>query len=69
MSHLEVKGSALTKNARNVLVWHRVKVQNYIFKFSQDISLSGNETLNSYLNIRKNINQLDTIFMYEVTKI
>ena len=53
MSHLEVKGSVLTKNARNILVCHRVKVQNYILKFSQDISLSANEILNSYLDIRK----------------
>ena len=52
MSHLEVKGIALTANARNVLVCHRVKVQNYIF----EISLSANEILSSYLDIRKNIN-------------
>jgi len=51
MSHLKVKGSALNKNARNVLVYHRVKIQNYISKFSQDISLSDNEILNSYLDV------------------
>jgi len=47
----ETKGSASNTNARNVSVYHCVKIRNYISKFSQDISLSDNKNLNSYLDI------------------
>ena len=47
----ETKGSILNTNARNVSVYHCVNIRNYISKFSQDISLSANETLNSYLDV------------------
>jgi len=51
MSHLKVKVNVLNNNERNILVYNRAKVQNYISKFSQGIALSANKILNSYLDI------------------